>query len=155
MRELRGEMERLRSEREEWEAEAGREREKREEMEDELRAVERREADGRREWEEGRNQLERERERADNLQEVLGEFQAGESSSCRQLLIRSKRLRAAASNIRARGSTTRSCDFFVRVQASRSKRRDTAWRSVQYGHEISFAREGDTGPQSAHCKAQA
>jgi len=72
-------MERLRSEREEWEAEAGREREKREEMEDELRAVERREADGRREWEEGRNQLERERERADNLQEVLGEFQAGES----------------------------------------------------------------------------
>jgi hypothetical protein len=71
-------MERLRSEREEWEAEAGREREKREEMEDELRAMERRERDGRREWEEGRNQLERERERADNLQEVLGEFQAGQ-----------------------------------------------------------------------------
>lgn len=82
MRELRGEMERLRSEREEWEVEAGREREKREEMEDELRAIERRERNGRREWEEGRNQLERERERADNLQEVLGEFQAGALYSC-------------------------------------------------------------------------
>jgi chromosome segregation ATPase len=79
MRELRGEMERLRSEREEWEAEAGRERERREEAEEELRAIEWREREGRKEWEEGRDQLERERERADNLQEVLGEFQAGQS----------------------------------------------------------------------------
>jgi len=71
-------MERLRGEREEWEAEAGRERERREEAEEELRAIEWREREGRKEWEEGRDQLERERERADNLQEVLGEFQAGQ-----------------------------------------------------------------------------
>ena len=77
MRELRGEMERLRNEREEWEAEAGRERERRETMEDELRAAEWRQQEGLKEVEEARNQLEREAERADNLQEVLSEFQAG------------------------------------------------------------------------------
>jgi hypothetical protein len=59
MRELRGEMERLRVEREEWEFEAGRERERREIMEEE--------------------ELLSERERARNLQDVLGEFQAGVS----------------------------------------------------------------------------
>lgn len=72
-------MERLRVEREEWEAEAGREREGRETMEDELRGAEWREREAHKELDEGRNQLDRERERADNLQEVLGEFQAGQS----------------------------------------------------------------------------
>lgn len=80
MRELRGEMERLRVEREEWEAEAGRERERREAMEEEARLVERREREGRREWDKGKEELARERERARNLQEVLGEFQAGARS---------------------------------------------------------------------------
>lgn len=79
MRELRGEMERLRNEREEWEAEAGRERERRETMEDELRNAEWRQQEEHREMEEARSQLEREAERADNLQEVLSEFQAGKS----------------------------------------------------------------------------
>lgn len=78
MRELRGEMERLRVEREEWENEAGNEREKRELMEEEVGAMERREMENRREWERGKEQLEAEKERADNLQEVLSEFQAGE-----------------------------------------------------------------------------
>ena len=77
MRELRGEMERLRVEREEWEAEVGRERERREIMEEEVRHAERRYRDGRREWEMGKENLLSERERARNLQEVLGEFQAG------------------------------------------------------------------------------
>ncbi len=47
MRELRGEMERLRVEREEWEFEAGRERERREIMEEEVRGIERREREAR------------------------------------------------------------------------------------------------------------
>lgn len=71
-------MERLRVRREEWEAEASRERERREQVEDEMRALEWRQQEGQKEWDDGRSQLERERERADNLQEVLGEFQAGE-----------------------------------------------------------------------------
>lgn len=70
-------MERLRVQREEWEAEAGRERERREIMEEEVRHTERRERDGRRDWEKGKEELSSERERARNLQEVLGEFQAG------------------------------------------------------------------------------
>lgn len=77
MRELRGEMERLRVEREEWENEAGNEREKRELMEEEMAAMERREMENKREWERGKEQLEAEKQRADNLQEVLSEFQAG------------------------------------------------------------------------------
>lgn len=80
MRELRGEMERLRVEREEWENEAGQERQRREAMEDEVAAMERREMDAKREWERGKDELEMEKQRADNLQEVLGEFQAGKSS---------------------------------------------------------------------------
>lgn len=74
-------MERLRVEREDWEAEAGRERERREEVEGEMRGLEWRQQEGQKEWDKGRAQLEREKERADNLQEVLGEFQAGQSSS--------------------------------------------------------------------------
>ncbi|ORY24667.1 hypothetical protein BCR39DRAFT_566528 [Naematelia encephala] len=84
MRELRGEMERLRVEREEWEGEAGRERERREMIEDEMRAVEKREREGRREWERGREEMLAERERARNLQDVLGEFQAAKDSELRQ-----------------------------------------------------------------------
>lgn len=79
MRELRGEMERLRLEREEWEGEAGSERQRREAIEDDIRQTERRERDGRREWERVKDELSMERERAGNLQEVLGEFQAGTS----------------------------------------------------------------------------
>jgi hypothetical protein len=78
MRELRGEMERLRIEREEWEAEAAKERERREAMEAELTMIERREEEGRREWEKGREELLAERQRADNLQEVLSEFSSGQ-----------------------------------------------------------------------------
>ena len=80
MRELRGEMERLRLEREEWEAEAGRERERREVMDEEARVIERREREGRREWEKSRDELMMERERARNLQDVLGEFQNGNAA---------------------------------------------------------------------------
>jgi len=128
MRELRGEMERLRSEREEWEAEAGRERERREEAEEELRAIEWREREGRKEWEEGRDQLERERERADNLQEVLGEFQSGQSCPSITTFFAdeySKRIGTTTSNVRTRSSTSYSRDLVVRIQATRSQRRDS------------------------------
>ncbi len=74
-------MERLRVETEEWEIEAGRERERREIMEEEVRGIERREREGRREWEKGKEELMAERERARNLQDVLGEFQAGRAHS--------------------------------------------------------------------------
>lgn len=77
MRELRGEMERLRAEREEWQAEAERERERRESMEEEVRATERREREGKAHWDKAEDELEAERERAANLQEVLSEFQQG------------------------------------------------------------------------------
>jgi predicted nucleic acid-binding Zn-ribbon protein len=80
MRELRGEMERLRLEREEWEGEAGREREKREVIEEEMRGIDRREREGRRDVERYREDMEGEKKRADNLQEVLSEFQAGQCS---------------------------------------------------------------------------
>ena len=81
MRELRGEMERLRVEREEWEAEASRERERRETMEDEVRGMEKRERDSRRDMERAGDELMQERERASNLQDVLSEFQASKSLS--------------------------------------------------------------------------
>ncbi|BEJ18027.1 hypothetical protein CspHIS471_0703040 [Cutaneotrichosporon sp. HIS471] len=84
MRELRGDMERLRAEREEWEAEAARERERRESLEDEMRAAERRERVAHDEAEHARRQAEGEKERADNLQEVLGEFQNAKDSELRQ-----------------------------------------------------------------------
>jgi hypothetical protein len=129
MRELRGEMERLRGEREEWEAEAGRERERREEAEEELRAIEWREREGRKEWEEGRDQLERERERADNLQEVLGEVQAGQlERSFREPLADegSKGIRTTTSHIGTRDSAPCSCNFPIRIQTTRSERRDEA-----------------------------
>jgi len=71
-------MERLRIEREEWESEASKERERREAAEDEMAGMERREMENQREWERGREELQAERERADNLQEVLSEFQTGE-----------------------------------------------------------------------------
>lgn len=79
MRELRGEMERLRLEREEWEVEAGRERERRETLEDDLRVFERREQDMCNALEKLAEERDKEKERGDNLQEVLSEFQAGES----------------------------------------------------------------------------
>ncbi|KAK8865685.1 hypothetical protein IAR55_000830 [Kwoniella newhampshirensis] len=84
MRELRGEMERLRLEREEWEVEAGRERERREAVEEEMRLIERRERDERRELERALDELDGERERGNNLQEVLSEFQVAKDSELRQ-----------------------------------------------------------------------
>lgn len=67
---------------EEWEGEAGRERARREAMEEEIRQMERRERDARREAERARDEAEGERTRGNNLQEVLAEFQAGESGRC-------------------------------------------------------------------------
>ncbi|TXT04956.1 hypothetical protein VHUM_04039 [Vanrija humicola] len=84
MRELRGEMERLRAEREDWETEAERERRRREEIEDEARARERREAEYRREAERAIDESKLEKERADNLQEVLSEFQAAKDLELHQ-----------------------------------------------------------------------
>ncbi|KAL1405135.1 hypothetical protein Q8F55_008758 [Vanrija albida] len=84
MRELRGEMERLRAEREDWETEAERERRRREEIEDEARARERREAEYRREAERAVDESRLEKERADNLQEVLSEFQAAKDLELHQ-----------------------------------------------------------------------
>ncbi|OXB38407.1 hypothetical protein LQV05_002773 [Cryptococcus neoformans] len=84
MRELRGEMERLRLEREEWEVEAGRERERRETLEDDLRVFERREQDMCNALEKLAEERDKEKERGDNLQEVLSEFQAAKDSEIRQ-----------------------------------------------------------------------
>ncbi|GMK60075.1 hypothetical protein CspeluHIS016_0902920 [Cutaneotrichosporon spelunceum] len=84
MRELRGEMERLRAEREEWEAEAARERERREYLEDEMRMAERRERAALEEAERAGHEARGEKERADNLQEVLGEFQNAKDLELRQ-----------------------------------------------------------------------
>lgn len=67
----------MRIEREEWEVEAGRERERREAAEEEMGAMERREMDNKREYDRGKEESLAEKERADNLQEVLSEFQAG------------------------------------------------------------------------------
>lgn len=69
-------MERLRIEREEWEVECGREREKRESYEDDLRSLERRERELKKECERMRDEVDGERQRGNNLQEVLSEFQA-------------------------------------------------------------------------------
>lgn len=73
-------------EREEWEEEAGREREKRERLEEERRGMERKMIEA----EERRNAAEdgwrREEKRASNLEEVLGEFQGGESRTSSRLL---------------------------------------------------------------------
>lgn len=80
MRELRGEMERLRAEREEWETEAARERERREAMEEEVRGIERTEREARSQCERAIDELAAEQERAANLQDVLSEFQQGEHS---------------------------------------------------------------------------
>ncbi|KAE8539977.1 hypothetical protein D1P53_003915 [Cryptococcus gattii VGV] len=84
MRELRGEMERLRMEREEWEVEAGRERERRETLEDDLRVFERREQDMCSALEKLTEERDKEKERGDNLQEVLSEFQAAKDSEIQQ-----------------------------------------------------------------------
>lgn len=77
MRELRGEMEMLRVEREQWEAEAERERERREAMEDDLRAGERQRREDEARRRRAEEEWEREKTRADNLQEVLADFQNG------------------------------------------------------------------------------
>jgi chromosome segregation ATPase len=78
LRELRGDMERIRMEREEWEEEAGREREKRERLEEERRGMERRLMDAEERRSGAEDGWRREEKRASNLEEVLGEFQAGE-----------------------------------------------------------------------------
>lgn len=67
-------------EREEWEGEATRERERREGMEEDLRTYERIEREARRAEEHAKEEAREERERADNLQDVLAEFQACEFS---------------------------------------------------------------------------
>jgi chromosome segregation ATPase len=79
LRELRGDLERVRMERDEWELEAGRERGKRENLEHSLRGVERQlieTAGGR---DKAENGWRREEERAGRLEEVLSEFQVGKS----------------------------------------------------------------------------
>jgi hypothetical protein len=78
MRELRGEMERLRIEREEWEIEAGREKVRREEMEEDVRVYERMANDSTIELQRYKDEAEGEKERSRNLQDVLSEFQAGQ-----------------------------------------------------------------------------
>ena len=81
LRELRGEMERLRIERAEWEVEAGRERAKREEMEEDVRVYERMANESKVDLQRYRDEAEGEKERSRNLQDVLSEFQAGEDQS--------------------------------------------------------------------------
>lgn len=77
LRELRGEMERLRIERDEWEVEAGRERARREEMEEDVRVYERMANESKVDLQRYRDEAEGEKERSRNLQDVLSEFQAG------------------------------------------------------------------------------
>ena len=84
LRELRGELEMVRVEREEWEVEAGRERERREAMEDELRNGERQRRDDELRRRRAEEAAERERTRADNLQEVLAEFQSAKDLEIQQ-----------------------------------------------------------------------
>jgi hypothetical protein len=84
MRELRGEMEMLRVEREQWESEAARERERREAMEDELRAGERQRREDETRRRRAEEEAERERTRADNLQEVLADFQSAKDLEIQQ-----------------------------------------------------------------------
>jgi hypothetical protein len=71
-------MEMLRVEREEWEVEAGTERKRREELEDEVARLERRCVEERSRAGKAEDGARRENERAANLQDVLEEFQAGE-----------------------------------------------------------------------------
>lgn len=84
LRELRGELEMVRVEREEWEAEAGRERERREAMEEELRSGERQRRDDELRRRRAEEAAERERTRADNLQDVLAEFQGAKDLEIQQ-----------------------------------------------------------------------
>ena len=70
-------------EREEWEEEAGREREKRERLEEERRGMERRLMDAEERRSGAEDGWRREEKRASNLEEVLGEFQAGKSAKFR------------------------------------------------------------------------
>ncbi|KAH8080808.1 hypothetical protein HD553DRAFT_316372 [Filobasidium floriforme] len=100
LRELRGDLERVRMEREEWEEEAGREREKRERLEEERRGMERKLIEA----EERRNAAEdgwrREEKRASNLEEVLGEFQGAKDLEIAQATNElESQLRFAASSL--------------------------------------------------------
>ncbi|WVQ97025.1 hypothetical protein IAU59_004135 [Kwoniella sp. CBS 9459] len=139
MRELRGEMERLRVEREEWEVEAGRERERREIVEDEMRAIERRQRDERRELERAVHELEAERERATNLQEVLGEFQAAKDSELRQATLELEtQLRLAATSLseyklRAANAETRLSEISSNASKSSSLERELREKNVLIG----------------------
>ncbi|WVF70656.1 hypothetical protein IAT40_005449 [Kwoniella sp. CBS 6097] len=139
MRELRGEMERLRVEREEWEVEAGRERERREIVEDEMRAIERRQRDERRELERAVNELQAERERATNLQEVLGEFQAAKDSELRQATSELEtQLRLAATSLseyklRAANAETRLAEISSNASKSSALERELREKNVLIG----------------------
>ncbi|KAJ9108095.1 hypothetical protein QFC19_002560 [Naganishia cerealis] len=84
MRELRGEMEMMRVDREEWEHEAGRERERREAMEEEMRSADRQRREDEARRKSAEEELERERVRANNLQEVLAEFQSAKDLEIQQ-----------------------------------------------------------------------
>jgi len=160
MRELRGEMERLRVEREEWETEASREREKREAAEDEMAGMERREMENQREWERGREDLALERQRADNLQEVLSEFQAGESGrTCwtvakNDVLKSSERGRVATSNARAGNAAQKCGNGIVRVQTTSCQCRNEIRRVGQRCVKISWPVKGDQGEEPDYRKTQ-
>lgn len=87
-RDFREELERVRSEREDWELACEKERERADEEERRARVLE---AEQRRLRDEGMREREaakRERERASNLQGVLEEFQGGESGSNRKKPVR-------------------------------------------------------------------
>lgn len=83
MRELRGEIEKLRAEKEEWEQECSQERARREQLEDDIRGFEIAQREAKQDAEKAIKDCQAEKERAANLQEVLEEFQQGESrNSC-------------------------------------------------------------------------
>ncbi|KAJ9105276.1 hypothetical protein QFC21_001644 [Naganishia friedmannii] len=84
LRELRGEMEMLRVDREEWEHEAGKERERREEIVEEMRSADRQRREDEARRRSAEEALERERVRANNLQEVLQEFQSAKDLEIEQ-----------------------------------------------------------------------
>jgi hypothetical protein len=84
-------MEMLRVEREEWEVEAGNERKRREELEEEVARLDRRCVEERSRARKAEDEARRENERAANLQDVLEEFQAGERGVGRRRLEREKR----------------------------------------------------------------
>ncbi|KAJ9099026.1 hypothetical protein QFC20_005783 [Naganishia adeliensis] len=77
-------MEMLRVEREQWEAEAERERERREAMEDDSRAGERQRREDEARRRRAEEEWEREKTRADNLQEVLADFQNAKETEIQQ-----------------------------------------------------------------------